>query len=93
MGWSHGGLTPLEATLAGGLGIDFAHGDQLGFGASWGHPGEEGLRDQYTAELFYRLQVTSALAVTPDVQVILHPAFNPGEDSIMVFTLRVGVPL
>ena len=33
------------------------------------------------------------LAVTPDVQVIFDPAYDPAEDSIVVYTLRIGVPL
>jgi len=93
MGWSDGGLTALEATVASGLGIEFSQGDELGVGASWGRPAESGLRDQYTAELFYRLQVTSDFAVTPNVQVILDPAANPAESSIVVYSLRAGIPI
>jgi porin len=34
------------------------------------------LDDQYTAELFYRLQLTQNLAITPDVQLIIDPALK-----------------
>jgi len=52
---------------------------------TWG----PGLDDQYTAELFYRWQVSKAIAVTPDLQYIKNPALNPEADSIWVFGLRV----
>ena len=41
---------------------------------NWGEPNEtsfgSGLDDQYAFELFYRLQLTKDLAVTPDVQEV-----------------------
>jgi porin len=47
---------------------------------NWGHPSEPTpgpkLREQHTWELFYRFQVADELAITPDVQAILHPAPN-----------------
>jgi porin len=46
----------------------------LGVGLAWGEPNEDtwgpGLPDQYTAELFYRWQISKAIAVTPDLQYI-----------------------
>jgi porin len=65
----------------------------LGVGLNWGQPNEDtwgsGLRDQYTAELFYRWQISKAIAVTPDLQYIRNPAFDPDANSIWVFGLRV----
>jgi porin len=64
----------------------------LGLGLNWGEPNEDtwglGLRDQYTAELFYRWQISKVVAVTPDVQYIKNPALNPGSDSLWVVGLR-----
>jgi porin len=54
----------------------------------WSRTADSGLDDQYTAELFYRLQLTQNLAITPDVQLIIDPALNPDEDNIWVFGLR-----
>ena len=51
MGWAHGGLAALEATVATGLGVEFSKGDQLGVGTSWGRPAERALRDQRTVEV------------------------------------------
>jgi porin len=65
----------------------------LGFGLNWGEPNEDtwgrGLRDQYTTEVFYRWQVSKAIAVTPDLQYIKNPALDPDTDSIWIVGLRV----
>ena len=65
----------------------------LGVGLNWGQPNEDtwgtGLRDQYTAEIFYRWQISKAIAVTPDLQYIKNPALNADADSIWVFGVRV----
>jgi porin len=66
--------------------------DLLGFGLNWGQPNEDtwepDLPDQYTAELFYRWQISKGIAVTPDLQYIKNPALDPGTRSIWVFGLR-----
>ncbi len=65
----------------------------LGLGLNWGQPNENtwlpGLPDQYTAELFYRWQVSKAIAVTPDLQYIKNPALNAETDSLWVLGLRL----
>jgi porin len=67
-------------------------GHQLGFGANWGKPNDAlfgtDLDDQYAMEVYFRLQVTKELAITPDVQLLIDPALNPDEDSIWVYGLR-----
>ena len=64
----------------------------LGIGFNWGRPSEEtygpGLRDQLTAEIYYRLMLFQYLTITPDMQLIVNPALNPDEDQIWVFGLR-----
>jgi porin len=51
------------------------------------------LDDQYIAELFYRLQLTQNLAITPDVLLIIGPALNPDENRIWVFGLWARLAL
>ena len=41
-----------------------------------------------TAEAFYRFHVTPNFAITPDIQVQVHPALNPAENALWVFSLR-----
>jgi porin len=93
-GWSDGDAPLLNATVAAGLGYYMAgRRDLMGFGFSWGRPAAGGLRDQYTLELFYRLQLTQHIAVTPDVQLIADPALSPEDDWIAVFGLRLRLSL
>ncbi|MHC4711900.1 MAG: carbohydrate porin [Planctomycetota bacterium] len=62
--------------------------DLTGLALNWGNPADSSLRDQTTAELFYRLQLAQNLAITPSVQLLIDPALNPDEDLIWVFGLR-----
>ena len=66
--------------------------DLIGLGLSWGRPSEEslgpGLNDQYTAEVFYRLELLKVVTLTPDVQLLVDPALNPNEDVIAIFGVR-----
>jgi porin len=101
-GYAKDGSSPLEKTLSAGLAyqpnpIGMSAGDLLAFGANWGKPNEtvfgDGLDEQYAFELFYRLQVTQELAITPDIQFLIDPALNPEEDSIWVFGVRARLAL
>jgi porin len=87
-GYSNGAAAPLKASLATGLGIKWANSDVFGVGIGWGRPSLGHLRDQYTAEMFYRWQTTETFAITPDVQLIWDPALNRLENNIAVFGLR-----
>ncbi|MFA9614956.1 MAG: carbohydrate porin, partial [Deltaproteobacteria bacterium] len=46
------------------------------------------LDDQYTTELFCRLQVMRSLQITPDIQYIINPALNTEANHSWVFGLR-----
>ena len=96
-GYAEDGGSLLQKSVSAGIGYQpkqhsTAPGNLLGFGANWGQPNKAvfgtGLDDQYSFELFYRLQVTRELAITPDIQLLINPALNPTEDSIFVFGLR-----
>ncbi|BHH84768.1 carbohydrate porin [Desulforhopalus sp. 52FAK] len=67
--------------------------NMIGIGLNWGRPSEAlfgaGANDQYTVELFYRLQLFTIVTITPDVQLLFNPAENPEEDTIAIFGLRV----
>ncbi len=71
--------------------------DVLGLGLNWGEPNEKtlspGLRDQYSAEVYYRWNLTPRLAITPDLQLLIHPALDTGRDSIWVFGIRSRLAL
>jgi porin len=97
-GYADGGGSLLGKSVSAGFGYQpIPGGHLLGIGLNWGEPNETtfgpGLNDQWTAEAFYRVQVTEHLAITPDVQIIFNPALNPAEDIIGVFGLRARLAL
>lgn len=69
--------------------------DLFGLAGAWVMPDQPNLgmplpqlRDQWTTEVFYRYQLTSNFAVTPDFQLIFNPSLNPTKDTLSVFSLR-----
>ena len=92
-GWSEGEAAPLQANISGGLGVYLKSHDVVALGLNWGKPSSDGLRDEYTMELFYRIQITQILAITPDVQLIIDPSNNPDDDFIAVLGIRARVAL
>ena len=69
----------------------------LGLGLNWGEPNETtfapGLDDQVTAELFYRINLTQQLAITPSLEYLRNPALNPQEDSIWIVGVRLRLAM
>ena len=62
-------MVPLmEANMSTGIGYYLSkRRDLVGLGVSWGRPSADGLDDQGTIEIFYRLQLAQNLAITPDI--------------------------
>lgn len=99
-GYSEDGGALLESSISVGLGWQPNSGpgqDVLGIGLNWGRPNEDsfgpGLDDQWTAEVFYRLNLGKHIALTPSVQLIANPALDPGKDVIGAFGLRARIAL
>ena len=90
-GYSNGGATPLKHLVNVGVGFDDVFGyaqDTIGIGLTWGDPSASNLRDQYAAEFFYRMQFTPYFALTPDIQLIAHPANDTSTDLLGLFSVR-----
>lgn len=87
-GWSDG--VAADRAVAAGFGWRPVkeYSDLFGLGIAWTHPSSPFLNSQYTAEAFYRFHVTPNFAITPDIQLQLHPALNPAENALWVFSLR-----
>ena len=51
------------------------------------------LRNQYTAEAYYRFYLTEHLEITPDLQWVYHPSLNPEKTSLVYFELRERMTL
>jgi porin len=97
-GYAEDGGSLMQKSVSVGTGYQpIPKGDLIGIGFNWGEPNEDTfgpeLRDQYTAELFYRWQLTPRLAVTPDIQWIRNPALNPEEEQIWILGVRVRLAL
>ena len=90
-GWSEGWLINRNLALGYGYRPARAPSDLLGIAVGWANPTLDFLPEQFTAEVFYRFQVTPQLAVTPDIQYISHPALDPGESSLWALGLRARV--
>lgn len=88
-GYSDGDAALMQTQFSTGLGLMRENKDVLGLGLSWGKPSDGTLREQFTSELFYRIQLTQGLAVTPDVQLIVDPARNPAADVLAFFGVRL----
>ena len=87
-----GGATDVRQLATAGVGITGLMGnrdDIVGLALAWGQPEDRLLRNQYVAEMFYRMQITNNLQLTPDVQLIREPSRNRDNDTIGVFGLRL----
>ncbi|UCC15149.1 MAG: carbohydrate porin [Gammaproteobacteria bacterium] len=83
--------TPIEHMINGGVAIDNVFGqnrDRIGIGATWSRPIDSDLDDQGALDLFYRIQVTPRIAVSPTLHVIFDPVRNPEEDRVYVWGIR-----
>ncbi len=92
-GYADDGGSLMEKSLSIGVGYQPVPGrNLLGVGFNWGDPNESsfpgGLDDQYAVEVFYRINISNELVVTPDIQLIKNPALNPNESTIWMFGLR-----
>ena len=71
--------------------------DVIGFGVSWGRPSIKtygaDLNDEYTTELYYRLQLFQHTTITPNIQWLVDPALNPDDNQLWVVGLRVRLNL
>lgn len=88
-GYSEGDAALMQTTLSTGIGLRRTNNDVAGIGISYGKPADGSLRDQFTSEAFYRFQLTQALAVTPDVQLIGNPALDPQRNALALFGIRL----
>jgi porin len=97
-GYANDGGALWDKNISIGLGYYGKQDSNLfALGLSWSEPSEENfgtdLKDQYTIELFYRIQLLQNFAITPDVQFLVNPALNPDEGVIGVFGFRARLTL
>jgi hypothetical protein len=95
-GVSDGDATVFKKDIVAGLGVKMktrnrASNDMFGVAIGWGDPSSDAQQDQYTAEIFYRLQLLSSFAITPSVQIVRNPAANFQDDTVVLWSLRTRI--
>jgi len=89
IGYAHDVGTSVDRAISIGTGYDARGGTDLaGLGVGWGRAPDDS-RDQYTLEAFYRYGVTDFLQISPEIQYVVNPAFDPETDQILVLGLRL----
>jgi len=87
-GWSDDKAALLEKSVSTGVGYVNRARDLMAIGINWGQAADRRLQEQYVGEVFYRLQVTELVAITPSLQVVIDPAQRPDQDALFIFGLR-----
>ena len=65
--------------------------DVVGAGANWVQSPEDGTRDEYNMEIFYRFPMFPSVDTTLSYQSVINPAFTREVDHASVFSLRLRV--
>ncbi len=103
--WTYDGGGAYETSVSAGFGyMNKPGGNLLGVGLNWGRPNSDtfpiDLDDQWTSEIFYRLQLSQNVQVTPSVQLLIDPALyetinapkgGGDKDLIALFGVRARV--
>jgi porin len=89
VGVADGEAAIMKSQVSAGLTYTFGrHRSQFGAAVSLQKPRVSGLDDQTTIETYLRWQVTPSLALSPNIQVLRNPAFNPKRSTIILGGLR-----
>ncbi|MEM9798966.1 MAG: hypothetical protein AAGA20_01485 [Planctomycetota bacterium] len=85
------GLTLAEHTVNAGVAFlrPFGYRGELGLGLSWLDPINDSLDDEFAAEAYWKLLLTSDLWITPGIRFIDDPALSPSSDSIVIGQLKL----
>jgi porin len=94
--WAHEGGGLYDRAVSVGFGYqDNPGGNQVGVGINWGRPNSAtfgvDLNEQWISEVYYRIQLTENLKISPNLQMVINPAVNSNKNVIAVFGLRAQV--
>ncbi len=97
-GYAKDGGSLLQKSLVGGFGwYQSSNSHLLGGAIGWGEVNEStwgpDLNDQISMEIFYRMQLSSKFAITPDLQYLINPALNTTVNSIFLWGIRARLVL
>jgi porin len=83
--------TPIEHMVNAGVAIDALfrqQDDRLGIGFTWSRPIDDMLDDQEAIDLYYRIQLSPRIAVTPTLEFVFDPVRNTDEDNLTIWGIR-----
>jgi porin len=90
-------VTPVRAFASGGVALQRPFGrtqDRMAMGVAWSDPSPgTGGGDETLIEAYYRFALSPALSLTPDLQVVVDPAFDPDARDTVVLGLRLHLNL
>ena len=88
-GYSKGDAAQMRRFIGAGGTVKVKGRDMLGMAVGWGSPPDKSLRNQVTGEIYYRIQVTQNLTISPNWQLTYHPSFTLEKRWISVPGLRM----
>ncbi len=89
-GVSDGTAALYNRSLSTGLGWYRRNQDLAAIGLNWAEA--KGFDDQqFTAEAFYRFNISPDFQITPSIQFIENPLLNPGSDNLTIVGLRARI--
>lgn len=89
-GGNDSGINAIEHIVSAGLSWLKPFGrsnDQAGVGVSWTRPSDSALRDEYSTEVYYRVQLTEGFELSASAQLIVDPS-GSDKDAAGVFGIR-----
>lgn len=90
LGWSDGNAPLYNESATVGMIYKFSkRSDLMGLGVNWGSPADDTLNEQWSTELFYRLQLSENIAITPSLQLIVDPALRPDKEELWIGGVRM----
>jgi porin len=90
-GGNDGDLIPVQNIVATGISLQHPFGrknDQTGIAVSWTNPSDGALRDEWSSEIYYRMQLTQFMEISASAQVIFNPSAG-AVDTVGVFGGRL----
>jgi porin len=96
-GYANDGGSLLQKSVTAGFGYKAKPTEStIGLALGWGEPNVStfgrSLRDQFVFEFYYRAQLSSRLAITPDFQIVINPAYS-SVSSLLIWGFRGRIAL
>ena len=84
------GVTLARHATTAGLAVlrPFGLRGEIGLGTTWAQPKNDNLNSQYGVEGYWKFLLLPSLWVTPGVQVIFDPTFNPQEETVTIAQIK-----